>query len=94
MSRRDRRKLQAQLGLNKFYKKETREKKLERWLENQENGKRIHEETKERVKLIQNMSAEEIESAKIAVLAQKISEKKQIPLVDALEEAQIKFRKK
>ena len=85
--------MQQKLGLNKFYKRETREKKLGRWVENQENGRRMQEETKERVRIMQNMTEEEKESAAIATLAQKISMKKEIPLVDALEEAQEKYRK-
>ena len=87
MNRKERRRVQKQLGLNDFYKKETREKKWERWRENQENGKRMMQDQKERDRVMQNMTAEEKESHEIGILAQKISTKKEIPLIDAMVEA-------
>jgi len=93
MNRKERRATQKQLGLNKFYKKETREQKWERMRDNQENGKRMMGDMKEQVRIMQNMTVEEKESQAIAVLAQTISIKKEIPLIDAMVEAKNKYDK-
>ena len=93
MNRRDRRKMQQRLGLNEFYKKQTREQKWERWAENQENGKRMMAEKAEQVRIMQNMTEEEKESSAIAIIAQKIAAKKEIPLIDAMVEAQGIYKK-
>jgi len=94
MNRKERRRVQKQLGLNDFYKKETRDQKWERWRENQENGKRMMGDQKERDRVMQNMTTEEKESQEIAILAQKISAKKEIPLIDAMVEAKNLYDKK
>ena len=86
--------MQQKLGLNKFYKKETRDQKFKRWTVNQENGKRIHRDNLEAIKVAQNMTAEEKESAEIALQAQKIAVKKQISLIDAMDEAQLEYKLK
>jgi len=93
MNRRERKQIEANLGLKKFYKKQTRSQRFERWRENQDNGKRMQEETKERVRVMQNMTDEEKDSAAIAILAQKIATKKEIPLIDAMEEAKLKYER-
>jgi hypothetical protein len=93
MNRKERRLMQRDLGLNKHYKKETRKQKWERWRDNQENGKRMMEDMKEQVRIMQNMTAEEKESQEIAFLAQKISSKKEIPLIDAMVEAREEYVK-
>ena len=91
MNRRERRAMQRDLGLNKHYKRETREAKWERWRDNMENGKFLMEEAKERNRVLQNMSREDKESQEIALLAQKIAAKKEIPFVDAMTEAREKY---
>jgi hypothetical protein len=93
MNRRERRQLQKQLGLNKHYKKETRNTKFARWKENQENGDRMQQDMKERVKQMENMSEDEKLNKQIEIEATKIAQKKQIPIVDALVEAQEKILK-
>ena len=93
MNRKERRNMQKMLGLNKHYKNETRDEKFARWADNQENGKRMMEDMKEKVRITQNMSAEEKESHAIEVLGQKIAQKKQIPLIDAMVEAQVQYNK-
>ena len=93
MNRKERRKMQNDLGLNKHYKKESREAKFGRWRENQDNGKRMMEEMKEKVRIMQNMTSEEKESAAITFIAQKISAKKEIPMIDAMVEAKNAYDK-
>jgi len=94
MNRRERRSMQKQLGLVKFYQKQTKEQRTERIRENIENGKRMHKENTEKVRVMQNMTAEEKESAEIALLAQKIAMKKGVDLLEAMDEAQTQYKSK
>ena len=93
MNRRERRHMQKELGLNKFYKKQNNVQWAERIRENIENGRRMHEENTEKVRVMQNMTKEEKESAEIAVLAQQIAMKKGTSLLDAMDEAQTQYKK-
>jgi len=93
MNRRERRNMQKQLGLNKFYKTQTNEQWRERIRGNIENGKRMEADMKEHVRIMQNMSEEEKESAIIANRAQHIAQRKQIPLIDAMVEAKEEYDK-
>ena len=93
MNRRERRNMQKQLGLHKFYKNQTEEQRRERIRENIQNGNRLQEEMKERVRVMQNMTAEERESQAIATLAENIARKKEIPLIDAMVEAKVEYDK-
>ena len=93
MNRKERRAMQKELGLNKFYKNQTLEQKRERMVGNQESGRRMMEEMKERVRVMQNMTAEERESQTISRYAQQIAQNKQIPLIDAMAEAKVEYDK-
>lgn len=91
MNRRERRQMQKELGLNKFYKNQTNEQRSERIRDNIENGKRMMEDRKEQDRIQQNMTSEEKESQAISILAQKIAMKKAIPMIEAMDEAQLQY---
>jgi len=93
MNRKERRLMQKNLGLNKHYKKESKEQRFTKWRENQSQGKQMENEMKENVIRIQNMTAEEKMNVAVAEEAEKIARKKQIPIIDAMVEAQAKWEK-
>jgi len=93
MNRKERRHMQKQLGLNDFYKKETRQQKFSRWEENQENGRRMMEDKKEEIRISQQEQEDNKASESIITGAEKIASQKQIPLIDAMVEAQEKINK-
>lgn len=92
MNRRERRNVQKQLGLNKHYKSQTREQMFERWRDNQENGKRMMGDKAEEVRVSLQEQADQKESDIITSLAEVISKRKNIPLIDAMVEAQEEHR--
>ena len=92
MNRRERRAMQKQLKLNDFYKKQTTEERNERIRDNIENGKRMHADNVEAVRVAQQEAADQKESDIIASLAEVIAKKKSIPLIDAMVEAQDEYR--
>jgi hypothetical protein len=84
--------MQKQLGLHKFYKNQTREQMFERWGENQENGKRMMEDNTEAIRVSQQEQADQKESDIVLHIAEDIAEKKSIPLMDAMVEAQTEYQ--
>jgi len=85
--------MEKNLGLNKFYKKMSREQRFNKMKENQENGKRMQEEMKRKVEIsIQGQDEEKINDM-IAHLAEKIVIEKNIPMADAMAEANEYFLK-
>jgi hypothetical protein len=94
MNRRERRDMQKKLGLTKFYKNQTPEQRNKRLNDNQENGQRMMTDMAERVRVAQNMSAEDKESLAISNIAQRIAQQKEIPMVDAMAEARMEYNSK
>ena len=88
MNRRERRNMQKQLKLNDFYKKQTTEERNERIREHIENGNRMHQDNTEEVRVAQQEAADQKESDIVTHLAEHIAERKNIPLIDAMVEAQ------
>jgi len=88
MNRRERRQMQKQLKLNDFYKKQTTEERNERIRENIENGKRMHADNTEAIRIAQQEAADQKESDIVTSLAEFIAKRKNIPLIDAMVEAQ------
>jgi len=91
MNRRERKHMEKQLSLDKFYKKMTREKKFEKMRENQENGRRMQTELKEKIKISLQEQDDQKESDVIANLAENIAQRKKIPVIDAIVEAQEQY---
>jgi hypothetical protein len=87
MNRRERKKMEKDLGLQKFYKNQSRTQKWERMRENQENGKRMHEQNVIKNEENQLAAAEDKMNAIIANKAANIATKKKIPMIDAMVEA-------
>lgn len=92
MNRRERKHMEKQLGLQKYYKTESREKKWERWRSNQENGNRIMEDRKKEIGLAQQEAEEQRVSDVIARNAEEIAKEKKIPIIDAMVEAQEEYQ--
>ena len=88
MNRRERRAMQKQLKLNDFYKNQTTEERNERIRENMENGRRMHADNTEAVRIAQQEAADQKESDIVTSLAEHIAKIKGIPLIDAMVEAQ------
>lgn len=87
MNRRERKSMERQLGLQKFYKSMSRQAKFEKMKNNIENGKKMEEEFKQKVQLSIQRQDEEKESAVISSLAESIIKHKKIAFIDAIEEA-------
>jgi len=69
------------------------EKKMILMRENAIAGKKQHEEFCEKTRLNINEQLEEIESKAVYSIAENIAKQKNIPLIDALEEAKIIYNK-
>ena len=93
MNRKERRATSKRLGISKYQKTLPRDKKLNLMRENIIAGKQKENEMKETVRIQQSEDNEQKESEIIYNMAEKISVQKQIPLIDAMVEAQIKFDK-
>jgi len=91
MNRRERRNVEKSLGLHKARKNETREQKFQRWRDNRESGEMMH---KDHVTTTQKMiEAQEDQKMSdiIQSLAEHISKRKNIPVMDAMLEAQEEY---
>ena len=84
MNRSERRKMEKKLGLHEFYKKMTRQKRLEMIQERQNTGKRMENEMKEKVLISIKEQEDKKESDIISSNAEFISKNKNIPLIDAM----------
>lgn len=93
MNRKERRRMSKNLGIMQHQQKLTREEKFDLIRENIISGKEQHKQFMEEVKRRQSMSKEELDSEAIAALAERIAQSQNIPLVDALEEAQKIYKK-
>ena len=93
MNNRERRKIQKQLGLNKHYKKETREQKWQRWRDNQENGKKMHHDYLNQVEVSIHEQSDQKISNIIQHLAEDIIKREKIPMIDAMVKAQEQYEK-
>jgi hypothetical protein len=93
MNRRERRHMQKQLGLNKHYKKETREQKFERWRGNIEEGKRMQQEFANQVEVSIQEQKDQKMSDIISGLAEDIAKREKIPVIDAMVKAQEQYEK-
>jgi len=93
MNRRERKVLEKRLGLHKHRKNETRAAMYERWKGNAESGKRMEEDMKNlRITQAQEQEDKKVE-AMINSQAEWIAKNKNIPVVDALVEAQEEYNK-
>jgi len=92
MNRRERKHMEKELGLQKHYKTLSREKKWEKMRNNQENGRRMMMERKQDIKIAQQKVTDQKESNIIEDVAEEIVQKKNIPMIDAMVEAQLKYK--
>lgn len=93
MNRKERKSVEKQMELDKFYKNMTQAQKWKRMSDNIENGRRMMEDTKKRVILEQeNQEIEKMNNA-IASRAEIISKQTKIPYMDALELAKNEYTK-
>ena len=92
MNRRERKHMEKELGLQKHYKTLSREKKWEKMRSNQENGRRMMMERKQDIEIVQQKVADQKESNIIEDVAEEIVQKKNIPMIDAMVEAQLKYK--
>lgn len=93
MNRKERKRVEKQLGINKHIKTLNREQKFERMRTNIENGKKTHQEFIERTALSELAQMEQKESDIIANIATNIAKRESIPFIDAMEKAKIEFKK-
>jgi len=91
MNRKERRKMEKELGLRKFYKKDSFKARNKRIKGNQERGQEMEKVMKEQVERIQNEQNEQKESNIIAWMAENIAKEEKIPLIDAMELANKKY---
>jgi len=94
MNRRERKHMEKELGLNKFYKKMTREQRFQKMVENIENGKRMEADMKTQRETSIQEQMDQKRSDVIANLAEEIARRKKIPLIDAMLEAQEEYESK
>lgn len=93
MNRRERKHVEKSLGLLKYRKKETRQQKWERWRDNQENGKRMMQDRTNEITASIKAQEDQKMSDVIQSLAEHIAKRKQIPVMDAMIEAQKEYEK-
>lgn len=93
MNRSERRNLEKKLGVIKHLKTLSREEKFERMRNNQESGKKTHQEFVERSALSEMAQIEQKESDRIASEANNIAKTTGIPFIDALAQAQDESKK-
>ena len=93
MNRRQRREMSKKLGIMQYQRNLSREKKFELMRENIKVGKQTHEENLNKNRVTQSAQNENIESEIIYNTAKEIADRKQIPIIDALSEAQEEYSK-
>lgn len=94
MNRRERKHVEKQLGLQKHYKTLSRTQRWEKMRDNQQNGKRMMEELKNKNNVDVQDQEDTAVNDKISKRAKAIAKSKKIPLIDALVEAQEEFESK
>ena len=85
MNRKERRKLSHKLGIMQYQQKLPRDKKFNLIKENIISGKTLHEDFIRRSKMSQQELEDEAEYQRIYSAAAEISQKEQIPMIDAVE---------
>jgi len=76
--------MEKKLGLQKHYKKMSRQEKFKMIEEKQEHAKIIKQETRERIKISIQEQNDKKESDIISSMSEFISKNKNIPLIDAM----------
>lgn len=87
MNRKQRRQMEKNLGITKQRKKYDRKTYFEILQRNVQEGKKKQEEMKELRRRQEQESNDDVDSKKINQLATEISEKENIPFIDAVEKA-------
>ena len=93
MNRKERRATSKRLGILQFQQKLPISKKLHLIAENIEAGRRREAEVKEEVRIELQAQLEEKEGHAVYNLAEVIAKRKNIPVIDAMDEAQREFNK-
>lgn len=93
MNRKERRAVAKQLGLHKHFNKMSREERLQKMRDNQENGRRLEEEMRRSVTESLQAQDDERISRIIEHKAENIAKEKGIPLMDAIELAKEEYNK-
>ena len=88
MNRKERKKLEKELGIAKHLKTLTLNQRFERFRANQENGKKIQEEFIKNNEISQQADSDQKESDIINSLAENIAKTEKIPFIEALGKAQ------
>ena len=94
MNRRERRLTSKRLGILQFQQKLPISKKLQLISQNIEAGRQREAEVKEEVRRELNAQIEEKEGQVIYHMAEVIAKRKNIPIIDAMNEAQHEYDKK
>lgn len=93
MNRKERRRMSHNLGILQYQQKLPYNKKFELIRENIIAGKKREQEIAEEVRRVQNLTQDEKDDENIQFLAKRIAESEKVPLIDAIEKAQIQYRK-
>lgn len=93
MNRKERRRTSHKLGIQQFQQKLSRNKKFELMRGNITAGKQKQKEYKEYLRQQDNKYIEEKESQIIYHMAEDIAKQKNIPIIEALDEARIEYSK-
>ena len=87
MNRRERKNMEKQFGMDKLKKNMTREQRFENMRSNIQNGKKLQEEMKETRRVQEQGSADKEASSEIASIATDLMINKDVPYVEAQEQA-------
>ena len=93
MNRKEKRAASKRLGIMQFQQKLSRKQKFNLMYENVIAGKKAEKEFEENVRQQINSQIEEKESQIILSFAENIAKRKNIPVIDAMKEAQIEYQK-
>jgi len=93
MNRKERRKMSKNLGILQYQQKLPRKSKFELIRENIIAGHKQENEFKQEVQRKLNLTQDEIDNENIQYLAEQIAKLEKIPLIDALEKAQLQYAK-
>jgi len=87
MNRRERRHMEKQLGITKMKKKMTNKERFEQMSQNIEHGKDLQKQMKETVRIQSQKKLDEGSAARISSIATDLMINKDVPYVDAVEQA-------
>ena len=93
MNRRERKKMEKELGISKYTKTLSRTAKFERIKTNQESGKKLQEDLKQNNQILIQKQDDLKESNVIETLANSIYKRTKIPYIDAIEIAKSEYNK-